>query len=116
MPLRLIFAEYEELVPGNLAFFVHLAIITDANVWFFCTFAVAPLVGAWIEMAYTAPFDSCKSVAPLVGAWIEIVIHDTNCFFNAMSRPSWARGLKFQREKLSPLVCQSRPSWARGLK
>ena len=50
MPLRLIFAEYEELVPGNLAFFVHLAIITDANVWFFCTFAVAPLAGAWIEI------------------------------------------------------------------
>ena len=72
MPLRLIFAEYKELVPGNLAFFVHLAIITDANVWFFYTFAVAPLVGAWIEIDTAPAVRRRLVVAPLVGAWIEI--------------------------------------------
>ena len=72
MPLRLIFAEYEELVPGNLAFFVHLAIITDANVWFFCTFAVAPLAGAWIEIGRDRREAAVRAVAPLAGAWIEI--------------------------------------------
>ena len=33
---------------------------------------VAPLVGAWIEMARSILFTGLKSVAPLVGAWIEI--------------------------------------------
>ena len=37
--------------------------------------AVAPLVGAWIEI-FNACFmvDSGDTVAPLVGAWIEIVL------------------------------------------
>ena len=33
---------------------------------------VAPLVGAWIEIAYIAPKSKDQLVAPLVGAWIEI--------------------------------------------
>ena len=56
--------------------------------------AVAPLVGAWIEImnaSYT--YSSRLSVAPLVGAWIEI------CEFfpsvdDYVSLPSWERGLK----------------------
>ena len=34
---------------------------------------VAPLVGAWIEIAVTPTHDQHHSVAPLVGAWIEIL-------------------------------------------
>ncbi len=89
MPLRLIFAEYKELVPGNLAFFVHLAIITDANVWFFYTFAVAPLVGAWIEIPILFHFDSVDDVAPLVGAWIEMIQQE---FEEAASQSRAPRG------------------------
>ena len=33
---------------------------------------VAPLVGAWIEMAYLQQWREILVVAPLVGAWIEI--------------------------------------------
>ena len=35
--------------------------------------AVAPLVGAWIEIAEAAQYAIDNIVAPLVGAWIEIV-------------------------------------------
>ena len=34
--------------------------------------AVAPLVGAWIEIARFSAAVGCIVVAPLVGAWIEI--------------------------------------------
>ena len=36
--------------------------------------AVAPLVGAWIEILYRAAEINEEVVAPLVGAWIEIKI------------------------------------------
>ena len=35
---------------------------------------VAPLVGAWIEIALQRGFDTQSIVAPLVGAWIEIYV------------------------------------------
>ena len=34
--------------------------------------AVAPLVGAWIEITIMEIYDTMQFVAPLVGAWIEI--------------------------------------------
>ncbi len=34
--------------------------------------AVAPLVGAWIEIMHGCRESTRKEVAPLVGAWIEI--------------------------------------------
>ena len=37
--------------------------------------SVAPLVGAWIEMALQRLTGAGKAVAPLVGAWIEILCH-----------------------------------------
>ena len=56
--------------------------------------AVAPLVGAWIEilMGYLERFPG-NIVAPLVGAWIEIVqvLFTTEEY---ESLPSWERGLK----------------------
>ena len=33
---------------------------------------VAPLVGAWIEICYHRRYTTSDYVAPLVGAWIEI--------------------------------------------
>ena len=37
-----------------------------------CIFAVAPLVGAWIEIIKILSNKFPQIVAPLVGAWIEI--------------------------------------------
>ena len=34
--------------------------------------AVAPLVGAWIEIDWRVLYEQLDQVAPLVGAWIEI--------------------------------------------
>ena len=39
--------------------------------------AVAPLVGAWIEILIIYTQKVPKSVAPLVGAWIEIGLAST---------------------------------------
>ena len=38
-----------------------------------CIFAVAPLVGAWIEITAAGVTIILVDVAPLVGAWIEII-------------------------------------------
>ena len=58
------------------------------------TGAVAPLVGAWIEILMQDPFNLQVKVAPLVGAWIEIA--DQICAMIVyMSLPSWERGLKY---------------------
>ena len=55
--------------------------------------AVAPHVGAWIEIT-TAYFDSLPyQVAPHVGAWIEIVPLVVRCG-RCESHPTWVRGLK----------------------
>ena len=41
------------------------------------TIAVAPLVGAWIEILSVMATPPTAPVAPLVGAWIEILyLHD----------------------------------------
>ena len=39
---------------------------------FLCNIAVAPLVGAWIEIRAESERDIAVAVASLVGAWIEI--------------------------------------------
>ena len=54
---------------------------------------VAPLVGAWIEIASWPPWRADTSVAPLVGAWIEIP-KDTGACRPLLSLLSWERGLK----------------------
>ena len=55
--------------------------------------AVAPLVGAWIEIDPTLIKPKRRFVAPLVGAWIEIISHNGFTLLNK-SLPSWERGLK----------------------
>ena len=55
--------------------------------------AVAPLVGAWIEIKNGQSRNMLNHVAPLVGAWIEIA----KLFADKIKKgslPSWERGLK----------------------
>ena len=55
--------------------------------------AVAPLVGAWIEIDKLDKDINGKHVAPLVGAWIEITL--PICMTVMIpSLPLWERGLK----------------------
>ena len=99
---------------------------------------VAPLVGAWIEISQRPRCRDRGAVAPLVGAWIEISGPSCRICRPFWSRPSWARGLKFEQQTnsgvgdwVAPLVGAwieiskrhaehsartSRPLWARGLK
>ena len=37
-------------------------------------FSVAPLAGAWIEIAIDTAVRTLVAVAPLAGAWIEIIL------------------------------------------
>ena len=53
-----------------------------------CKIAVAPLVGAWIEIFMMSPKVILVTVAPLVGAWIEMQM-------NVLSQ---------RRGKVAPLV------------
>ena len=54
---------------------------------------VAPLAGAWIEIAGAANVTALYTVAPLAGAWIEITIVFAS-FHAFLSLPSRERGLK----------------------
>ena len=55
---------------------------------------VAPLVGAWIEIAPPIIENVFKCVAPLVGAWIEILLQVICRKEKPRSLLSWERGLK----------------------
>ena len=69
---------------------------------------VAPLVGAWIEIANKGTIDWDNVVAPLVGAWIEINnFHGT---IQTRSLLSWERGLKYTESETRSHLCQSRSS------
>ena len=59
-----------------------------------CNIAVAPLVGAWIEIETQQIKIKQTLVAPLVGAWIEILKTDDKGLWET-SLLSWERGLKF---------------------
>lgn len=45
-----------------------------------CIFAVAPLVGAWIEIIGLDLGNDYEEVAPLVGAWIVFLIGQVGLF------------------------------------
>ena len=55
--------------------------------------AVAPLVGAWIEITQQSLSESMNIVAPLVGAWIEMR-EVVRIVTPGTSLPLWERGLK----------------------
>mgnify|MGYP006982317312 CR=1 FL=1 len=61
--------------------------------------SVAPLVGAWIEMIALFTQSGNTTVAPLVGAWIEIGSCSVKIGCIEMSLPSWERGLKCHEHK-----------------
>ena len=50
-------------------------------------------MGAWIEIAMMAELSSLVAVAPHVGAWIEIAT-GKNIENAYSSHPTWVRGLK----------------------
>ena len=51
-------------------------------------------MGAWIEMSSSTGFFFAGFVAPLVGAWIEIAVRADPEYVSRKSLPSWERGLK----------------------
>ena len=68
---------------------------------------VAPLVGAWIEIAQAYVDVPCGCVAPLVGAWIEIKL-SIKITLPLLSLLSWERGLKLYNRVLNNFVpCRS---------
>ena len=55
---------------------------------------VAPLAGAWIEIQMKADAEAQKAVAPLAGAWIEIRTLPQRTLQSLLSLPLRERGLK----------------------
>ena len=80
------------------------------------TFAVAPPVGAWIEIGEVYDTDNTSGVAPPVGAWIEIGNNDHNWSWRKRSLPPWERGLKSESNAKRVVLKKSLPPWERGLK
>ncbi len=71
---------------------------------------VAPLVGAWIEIVADNAIDLLSNVAPLVGAWIEMFLIARSMRLTP-SLLSWERGLKYcwpcyfgLKARVAPLV------------
>ena len=56
---------------------IYLSILAENEEKFLAEIAVAPLVGAWIEIIRLAQRVRLRAVAPLVGAWIEITFRNT---------------------------------------
>ena len=71
-------------------------------------FAVAPLVGAWIETTHVKFRAKDGDVAPLVGAWIE-TLPSFMVVNNGRSHPSWVRGLKLLLSKLKLMLIKVAP-------
>ena len=85
------------------------------NILYFAEYAVAPLVGAWIETSIISLDIYPIIVAPLVGAWIE-TLAEQDKKAKAESHPSWVRGLKLSMVVIGLSLMLSHPSWVRGLK
>ena len=71
-------------------------------------YAVAPLVGAWIETVTSVMGVFSSGVAPLVGAWIETISYTLNVS-GQESHPSWVRGLKLVLLFLFCMRCSRTP-------
>ena len=78
--------------------------------------SVAPLVGAWIEISSDLSYSKAELVAPLVGAWIEIKRSRYHVWRYGKSLLSWERGLKSYEPLASLSQVVSLLSWERGLK
>ncbi len=76
---------------------------------------VTPHVGVWIETWMSRVLTIRVMVTPHVGVWIEtILLEKINNV--AVSRPTWACGLKLKRLNIFAVHIRSRPTWACGLK
>ena len=81
------------------------------------TDAVAPLVGAWIEIDTYRRHSRCYLVAPLVGAWIEIPIVGLTEADHGIVAPlvgAWIEILTPRHPSAGAYL--SLLSWERGLK
>ena len=75
---------------------------------------VAPLAGAWIEIAVRNRSDIANIVAPLAGAWIEMNLERLEKCSVQQSLPSRERGLKYlplQRSVSPSLVAPLAGAW-----
>ena len=72
-------------------------------------------MGAWIEISVMYRGSSGCRVAPLVGAWIEIarLVLLTGTYTSLLS---WERGLKYKKMGTKYAIETSLLSWERGLK
>ena len=71
--------------------------------------AVAPHVGAWIEIEKDLTDKKAfRQVAPHVGAWIEIYLNPIARWYLS-SHPTWVRGLKFRIEVKANSILRRTP-------
>ena len=68
-----------------------------------------------LKLKYVGVTKAAWAVAPLVGAWIETK-QANQTGHNKESHPSWVRGLKHTIMIDPKVVNESHPSWVRGLK
>ena len=73
-------------------------------------------MGAWIEIWRPSTVSGQRRVAPLVGAWIEIACFCGSCEPKTTSLPLWERGLKSGGYSRPYGTLPSLPLWERGLK
>ena len=72
-------------------------------------------MGAWIEIEEEYKTVIRLAVAPLVGAWIEICTYEGKMKHDE-SLLSWERGLKYLIFEPNTMFYSSLLSWERGLK
>lgn len=75
--------------------------------------AVAPCVGAWVEIPPCPRPPPRPWVAPYVGAWIKMIVGVTGIL---LSLPTWERGLKCVRIRARVVEVHRSPNVEHGLK
>ena len=72
--------------------FIVIHKINKKSVTFLALFAVAPLVGAWVEIQLVDLQKYNRKVAPLVGAWVEIAESLLDCLHQQRRSPCGSVG------------------------
>ena len=80
-----------------------------------CTFAVAPPVGAWIEIRVATLYGMALKSLPLWERGLKYIGLKKGGV-GRLSLPLWERGLKYDIIKNRQNVIESLPLWERGLK
>ena len=76
---------------------------------------VAPLAGAWIEIAIHAGTKETNPVAPLAGAWIEIILQKRDLLIVNVA-PLAGAWIEIALFIIKQITIESLPSRERGLK